>query len=681
MPTKRATKLLVIGWDAADWAMIDPLIAAGKMPNLKRLIDAGTRADLATLEPKLSPILWTSIATGKWGDKHGILNFVEANPAGDGLRVSASTTRKTKALWNIATQSDLRTHAIGWYASHPAEPISGVCVTNLVQDGVVEGSVHPDDWRTRLQGCRVAPEDTSPSDLAKFIPNLKQVRPKDERPKKLATQLARMRTIHSAACEVLRGNQDWQCAMVFYETIDTIGHHFMEYLPPKMPHVTAEEVKLFGEVMPRTYEAHDRALGELLELAGPGTTVLLLSDHGFHSGAERPVIKDIDPLDRAALEASWHRSLGVIVLSGPGVKSQATLHAPTLLDIAPTALALLGVPTGDDMDGRVISEAFDSPYESATIPSWDAVVGSDGMHPAEKRAAPFESADALKQLIDLGYMPALSGNAQAQLALARRESQANLAVIYMFSGRPLLAIPLLESLHADHPDETRFITNLANCLLAQRDFTRCAALLDPFVAKHPESIESAMQLAAALAQGGDRDRARQLVDMTLGRTRPKPELAFALGGLRLMLHQFSEAAQQYQESARHDSKDPRPHVGLARVALHERRWEEAAEHCMDAAERRHITPEAHDLLGVALAWLNDLPHAIQSFEFAVAMQPGLIDAHRFLAVVAEQSGDQAKAAHHHARAEELKSRATTPAPPPTSFGAEAWAAHMTQSGR
>ncbi len=36
-----AQKLLLIGWDAADWEMIHPLLDAGRMPHLKRLIEAG----------------------------------------------------------------------------------------------------------------------------------------------------------------------------------------------------------------------------------------------------------------------------------------------------------------------------------------------------------------------------------------------------------------------------------------------------------------------------------------------------------------------------------------------------------------------------------------------------------------------------------------------------------------
>ncbi|MDQ6654322.1 MAG: alkaline phosphatase family protein [Verrucomicrobiota bacterium] len=67
MPEAVAQKLLLVGWDAADWQLIHPLMDAGRMPHLKRLVESGVIGNLLTLQPVLSPILWTSIATGKRG--------------------------------------------------------------------------------------------------------------------------------------------------------------------------------------------------------------------------------------------------------------------------------------------------------------------------------------------------------------------------------------------------------------------------------------------------------------------------------------------------------------------------------------------------------------------------------------------------------------------------------------
>ena len=121
-PNKR--KVLLIGWDAADWKVINPLLDAGKMPNLARFIEQGVIGNLATLQPVLSPMLWTSIATGKRPYKHGIHGFSEPDPVTGGIRPVTNLSRKTKAVWNILNQNDLNTITVGWWPSNPAEPLS-----------------------------------------------------------------------------------------------------------------------------------------------------------------------------------------------------------------------------------------------------------------------------------------------------------------------------------------------------------------------------------------------------------------------------------------------------------------------------------------------------------------------------------------------------------------------------
>ena len=79
-------RVLLIGWDAADWKVIDRLMEEGKMPNIAGLVERGVMGNLATLYPSLSPMLWTSIATGKRPYKHGVWGFTEPDPATGTIR-------------------------------------------------------------------------------------------------------------------------------------------------------------------------------------------------------------------------------------------------------------------------------------------------------------------------------------------------------------------------------------------------------------------------------------------------------------------------------------------------------------------------------------------------------------------------------------------------------------------
>ena len=94
MPTdpRPASRVLLIGWDAADWEHMEPLLARGDMPTLQALLNRGSAGNLATLQPVISPMLWNSIATGKTAEKHGVLGFIEPHPNGRDARPWTSTS-------------------------------------------------------------------------------------------------------------------------------------------------------------------------------------------------------------------------------------------------------------------------------------------------------------------------------------------------------------------------------------------------------------------------------------------------------------------------------------------------------------------------------------------------------------------------------------------------------------
>lgn len=681
-PVKR---LLIIGWDAADWLIIDPLFKKGQMPNLKGLVERGVRADLHTLQPKLSPLLWSTIATGKTADKHGILNFVEPDPAGEGVRVSASTSRRTKALWNMLTQRSKQVNVVGWYASHPAEPIRGAVVTNLFQEGepanpgdawpLQPGTVHPSTLGATLEPMRVHTRAVSAGQLEAVLPGARALS-SDTRVRTLAKQLARMNSIHAAAKSVMTSGS-WECMLVFYDAIDTIGHHFMQYRPPKMAVVSPTDVRTFGAVMDGVYRQHDAMLGELLHQAGEDTTVILLSDHGFYSDERRPVIKSsATPAERAALESSWHRPHGVLIMSGPGVKTGEHVVGATLLDITPTALALLGLPVGADMDGRPLKEALELPTAPEVIPSWDLEEGEAGLHPPDLRQDPFEARDAVNQLIELGYMPELGNDSKALLELTRRETQFNLAVVYMTTGRPTLAVPVLQPLAKDHPEESRYTLSLAQCLVASGRLNEATELLRALVARQRDSVEAQFVLAGALANAGQREEAASMVAALESAHASRRDLAIGLGDLCAAVHRWQDAERHYARAAQGDATNPLLHAGRARAALGRGDWEPAAEHALNALDLHPGLGEAHYLLGVALTRLDQLEHAATSFSLAVRWEPGLLDGYRYLALLSARQGDAKAALEHGERARALMDRARTEGvemPPEALWGPSAWA--------
>ncbi|MDQ2868132.1 MAG: alkaline phosphatase family protein [Verrucomicrobiota bacterium] len=146
------SRVLLVGWDSADWKIIQPLLDRGELPVLQRLIEGGVMGNLASLRPMISPMLWTSIATGKRPYRHGVCGFIEVDYEMNTVVPVSASTRKCRAVWDILHEAGLRTHVIGWFATHPAEPINGVCVSDRFASPaphpgapwpLTRGTVHP----------------------------------------------------------------------------------------------------------------------------------------------------------------------------------------------------------------------------------------------------------------------------------------------------------------------------------------------------------------------------------------------------------------------------------------------------------------------------------------------------------------------------------------------------------
>ncbi len=462
---------MLVGWDAADWKIIHQLIDADLMPTTKNLIENGVMGNMRTLSPVLSPMLWTSIATGKRPFKHGIYGFTEPTPDGKAVQPMTNVSRKCKAVWNILNQNDMKSIVVGWWPSHPAEPIDGVMISDYFhkapkkpgdQWSLIPKCIHPSRLQDEIEELRVHPLEITAEHILPFVPDAAEVNQEsDSRLSMVMKIIAECSTIHASATHLLE-SEPWDFAAIYYDAIDHFCHGFMKYHPPQRGKISDWEFKVFQNVVRTGYIYHDMMLKRLLELAGKDTTVILMSDHGFHPDHLRPKMLPSEP----AGPAIEHRDYGIFVVSGPNIKKDGIIHGANLLDVAPTILSIYGLPVGEDMDGRALVDIFEEQPDIASIPSWEEVEGNAGQHPTGMVIDPAESKEALEQLIALGYIERPDANAGKAVAQATRELNYNLARSYMDAGMHGEATPLLLQLYQDHPLEFRFGIQLANCLRA-----------------------------------------------------------------------------------------------------------------------------------------------------------------------------------------------------------------------
>ncbi|CAN5386793.1 hypothetical protein BH09PLA1_BH09PLA1_23570 [soil metagenome] len=659
MPIDRlAKKLLVIGWDAADWKMISPLVDAGQMPTLAKFLSEGAMGDLFTLRPALSPMLWTSIATGKRADKHGILGFLEPLPDGGGIRIASSTSRKTKAFWNILSQSGLRGQVVSWYASHPAEPINGVCVSNHFGEvsaplgepwPLPKGSVHPPEMAEPIATLRVHPAELNASHLLPLIPRAAEINlSEDRRPETAIRLLAQCASVHAVATGLLEA-EPWDFAAVYYDAIDLFGHHFMHYHPPKMAHVSERDHELYKDVMTGIYRFHDMMLERLLQLAGPEATVIICSDHGFYSDHLRPPYDATHP----GLAAAWHRDYGMIAARGPAIRKDERIYGASVLDIAPTILRLFGLPVGQDMDGKVLIDLIDRPIEIERIATWDDVAGESGMHPPDVQQDPYAASQAVQQLVELGYLAAAPKDDQEAIDACIVEAKFNLASTYVHSERSSKAIAALEELHQKQPTEERFVTLLAQCYLDAERYGDCKRVIEQLLADGREIPNADLLLGIVALSQDDTETAVQHLQRAERATPNVPALHCTIGRAYVSRRRWADAARAFRRALEIDADCAPAHHGLAITMIETGEYQPAVEHALRAVSLNHFFPLAHYHLGVAMAHLGWTERAAKAMEIALSMLPGMAAAHRYLARLYLLLSDPTRAGLHSVAAQKI----------------------------
>ncbi|MEE9494505.1 MAG: alkaline phosphatase family protein [Gammaproteobacteria bacterium] len=690
-------KVLLIGWDAADWKIISPLMDEGKMPNLERLVSRGVMGNLATLYPVLSPMLWTSIATGKRAGKHGIHGFTEPDPQTGGIRPITSLGRKTKAIWNILNQNGLKSNVIGWWPSRPVEPINGVMVSNHYHQTtgkrgadwpLSHEDIHPPQLIKPLSELRIHPGELEAEQILPFVPLAHKVDQKtDRRIGTVAKLLAECASVHAAATAIMQ-LEPWNFMGVYFDAIDHFCHGFMRYHPPRLEWVSETDYEIYKDVINGAYQFHDLMLGTYMQLAGDDTTIIIVSDHGFHPDHLRPRQLPNEP----AGPASEHRPFGIFAACGPGIKHDDLVFGASLLDITPTVLTLLGLPLGRDMDGKPLLNAFNTPVEPEYIDSWDSISGDTGELPDELHVAPVDNHEALQQLIDLGYIDSVDTDQKLVVSNTVRELNYNLARDYMDAQQFDKAAILFRDLLSNNPDESRFAVKLFDCYLSMDLVSEAATTLTALIANKKRYAEEATNELAAInnkleAEGktiqdtspderkayvkllkkagintdsirwltaklqvaeGKYEAALQTIQKAQSvQVHNLPSLHQLTGNVHLKLKHWQDAEACFQQALAIDPVNSYAHLGLCQTCLAQRKNKQALTEIQTSLGLIFHNPKAHFLHGIALHRCKKIPEAILALERAIQQNPLFPAAHKRLAYIYKNRLYNPTMANHH----------------------------------
>ncbi|MFQ5822504.1 MAG: alkaline phosphatase family protein [bacterium] len=285
-------KVLFVGIDGATYWLVEKMIAVGKLPNISRLIQTGSTFRVETQEPVISPCVWTSIATGKKPDKHGVKSFF-----------ASSSSVATKRIWEIFQDHDLSVGIMGYFVTWPPQEVNGFMIPDLL---ALDNQTYPKEYGFLhdITDNYKKGKNTSYLKLIKYawssikygiqVHNLLAtalilMKKKIVKPD-LLNYLYEIRVLkqklYSDLFIALYKKYNPTFAYFHNHLLDYCSHSFWRYMEPeKFDDVSEQEITQYGTKLFDAYSEADKTLGKILKIADKNTLLVVASDHGLKAAA------------------------------------------------------------------------------------------------------------------------------------------------------------------------------------------------------------------------------------------------------------------------------------------------------------------------------------------------------------------------------------------------------------
>lgn len=383
----------VIGIDTATFDVILPLAEQGRLPFFHKALNEGAQARLIPLEPIHPRPLWTTLITGKYPYKHGIVarnkfpaHFLNANenlsllPLAVGFEhwgVWSAPEEMTRAdirsipLWDVFTRLDMSTALIGW-------PMSGPVTTEIhltLTDGFFESPdfaphlAHPNEIAERARLFKPSRENLGDQVLSRFG---------TDPPEVIVDALIQDRWRQDLTFFLLDQDSEIDTLFLHLPGLRQVSEsYFGGYSAVQFKGIGDDASIEASRLLAAYYAYLDEFLGRLEETIQRPKLMVVVSVHGVGrttglSELQRWIQRH--PATRGDLDDG---APGVLILLGDGIQPSSNIRAAQLVDLPSTLLYGLGLPVARDLDGSVLVETFSPAAMSdkplTFIPSYESL--------------------------------------------------------------------------------------------------------------------------------------------------------------------------------------------------------------------------------------------------------------------------------------------------------------------
>lgn len=265
----RYPELVVFGWDAVSWDLIEPWLEEGSLPTLSGLMERGSSAEIRSTHIPVSPAAWSSIITGVNPGQHGVFDWYQRAPESYAMEYVHTGRNQAVPIWTYLNEAGKTVGVVNLPMIYPAVPVDGFMISGMAAPGSeASGFSFPPDLINSIEeelGPYMMDEGVvfkTGQEQPYFDAQLDWI----EYQKKLVNYL-----IRKTGVDIL--------LFVFMQS-DHVQHKFWRYHDPSFPAYNAERDAPYSRAIRCVIEALDQTLGEILAPLPKETNIMVLSDHG-----------------------------------------------------------------------------------------------------------------------------------------------------------------------------------------------------------------------------------------------------------------------------------------------------------------------------------------------------------------------------------------------------------------
>lgn len=261
-------RVLVIGLDGATFDIIRPMVEAGRLPVIAKLMNEGSWGELRSTVMPVTPPAWASFMTGKNPGKHGVYGFYAHTDNSYNTTMVTGLSIKSKKIWNYL--KDKKVGLIDIPMTYPPEDINGCMISGWPVPADESIFTHPPELHTEIIG------QIGEYMIDKTFTDLPRVNPIDT----LRNLYRYTEERTDASLYLLKKKGPFDFFMVVFRGTDFIQHEAFKFHDEIYCKANPEISKKFKDVIYQFYEKIDSMVAELVEAMGDDATVIIMSDHG-----------------------------------------------------------------------------------------------------------------------------------------------------------------------------------------------------------------------------------------------------------------------------------------------------------------------------------------------------------------------------------------------------------------